>query len=73
MLVGSQLRRIRRTHDLPQWSLAARAKMSRSYLAMLEAGHRRLLPTHVPALAHALGLSEAELVLMLQGATGKAS
>lgn len=56
-----RLRRLRRDAAISQGELAARAAVSRRTIARIEAGWTRVNRSTIRLLAHALGVSEADL------------
>ncbi|MBJ7469992.1 MAG: helix-turn-helix domain-containing protein [Solirubrobacteraceae bacterium] len=60
--VRRRLRELRAERGLTLQQVAARANLDVSTLSRLESGKRRLALDHVPALAHALGVSSDDLL-----------
>src|SRR5262249_55455872 len=66
-VLGTHLRELRLLAGLSQESLAERAGLSAATIAALEEGRRRRpYPNTVAALAHALGLAEADRLTLFQ-------
>ncbi|MDP2288685.1 MAG: helix-turn-helix transcriptional regulator [Actinomycetota bacterium] len=61
-MLGSRLRSHRESKGMTQERLALDAGLDRSFLVDVEAGHHSLMLDRVFDLAHALGVSAADLV-----------
>src|SRR5689334_18636392 len=59
---GRRIARARKRRGLTQISLAAKANVSRSLIAQVEAGHKRATPSLVAAVARACAVDAAEIV-----------
>lgn len=59
--VGANLRRHRRQNNLSQSALAEKAGLNRSYLSMVENGHRNISLDNLVSLAVALGVEPLDL------------
>jgi transcriptional regulator with XRE-family HTH domain len=70
-LVGRNLVRLRRARGYTQEELEALAEVTQPYLSSIESGRRSPTVTILVRLAHALGVSVAELTDGLDGTTPK--
>jgi len=59
MKLGKRVKAIRGKRGLSQGELAKRIGATRSHVANLENGHRKLTPLHVDRIAKALGTTAA--------------
>lgn len=71
MVLGSQLRELRRSRGLTQEELAEALEVSPRYLAGIERGERNLTLDSVDVLADQLGVVACALLGPLEGPNGK--
>lgn len=66
--VGSNLRRLRKRHQMSQSKLAENAGLNRSYLSMVENGRRNISLDNLVSLALALNVEPVELFTLVEEA-----